>query len=63
MGGRNIGQAVLFYLLDNRFARFRHDSFMPKFFTKSIAKIVVFFHIHFDVASKYYVICLRRLLC
>ena len=49
---RDIGQAVLFHLLYDRFARFRDNAFMPEFLAESIAKIMMLFHIDLDVADR-----------
>ena len=48
---RDVRQAIPFHLLDDRFASFRYDSFMPEFFAQSIPEIVMFFHINFYIAN------------
>ena len=51
VGRRDIGQSILFHLLNNRLGRFCHNSFMPELLTKPVAEIVMLLHVHFDVAD------------
>lgn len=48
----NIRQTVFFNLFYDRFRCFCNNSPVPKFFTKSITKIMVFFHADMDVTDR-----------
>lgn len=46
---RNIRQAIFFHLFYDCFPCFCSNSLVPKFLTKSIAKIMIFFHTNINV--------------
>ena len=52
MGRGNIGKSIPLYLVDDSPSSLTYNAPVPKFFSQTIAKIMVFLHIDFDIANR-----------
>ena len=52
MGRSNVREPIPLYLGDNGLPSLTYNALVPKLFSQTIAKIVVFLHIDFDIPNR-----------